>query len=157
VIAATRVYPRFPLLIYGREGVRRFESVRGLCEVAANQPLLFAVMAAVCDLDVHQRPPSARPPSADRYLALWNEPDADRRRRMIAELWTEDGAHILQPPQEIREIAARPRKLYSLQATKDGVFMEPGGRNPWQPVANGTAARTAQTGENRCRGLRPVA
>ena len=23
---------------------------------------------------------------ADRYLALWNEPDADRRRRMIAEL-----------------------------------------------------------------------
>ena len=45
---------------------------------------------------------------ADRYLALWNEPDADRRRRMIAELWTEDGRHILQPPQEIREIAARP-------------------------------------------------
>jgi hypothetical protein len=45
---------------------------------------------------------------ADRYLALWNEPDADRRRRMIAELWTEDGAHILQPPQEIRGIAARP-------------------------------------------------
>ncbi len=45
---------------------------------------------------------------ADRYLALWNEPDADRRRRMIAELWTEDGRHILQPPEEIREIAARP-------------------------------------------------
>jgi hypothetical protein len=45
---------------------------------------------------------------ADRYLAPWNEPDADRRRRMIAELWTEDGAHILQPPQEMREIAARP-------------------------------------------------
>ena len=45
---------------------------------------------------------------ADRYMALWNEPDADRRRRMIAELWTEDGRHILQPPQEIRAIAARP-------------------------------------------------
>jgi ketosteroid isomerase-like protein len=45
---------------------------------------------------------------ARRYFALWNEPDADRRRRMIAELWTEDGRHILQPPQEIREIAARP-------------------------------------------------
>ena len=45
---------------------------------------------------------------ADRYLALWNEPDADQRRRMIGELWTEDGRHILQPPQEIREIAARP-------------------------------------------------
>jgi hypothetical protein len=45
---------------------------------------------------------------AEKYLALWNEPDADRRRRMIAELWTKDGRHILQPPQEIRAIAARP-------------------------------------------------
>ena len=25
---------------------------------------------------------------AEKYVALWNEPDADRRRRMIAELWT---------------------------------------------------------------------
>jgi hypothetical protein len=45
---------------------------------------------------------------AKTYFALWNEPDADQRRRMIAELWTEDGRHILQPPQEIREIAAQP-------------------------------------------------
>jgi hypothetical protein len=45
---------------------------------------------------------------ADRYMVLWNEPDADRRRRMIAELWTEDGSQILQPPQEMREIAASP-------------------------------------------------
>jgi hypothetical protein len=44
----------------------------------------------------------------DRYMALWNEPDSERRRAAIAELWTEDGAHILQPPQEAREIAARP-------------------------------------------------
>ncbi len=43
---------------------------------------------------------------ADRYLALWNEADPERRRRMIAELWTEDGSQILQPPQEMREIAA---------------------------------------------------
>jgi hypothetical protein len=45
---------------------------------------------------------------ADRYVALWNEADPERRRRLIAELWTEDGAYILQPPQEMREIAARP-------------------------------------------------
>src|ERR671914_1591924 len=45
---------------------------------------------------------------AEKYLALWNEPDDERRGRMIAELWTEDGRHILQPPEEIREIAARP-------------------------------------------------
>jgi hypothetical protein len=44
----------------------------------------------------------------EKYLALWNEPDADRRRRTIAELWTADGRHILQPPQEIRAIAAQP-------------------------------------------------
>jgi hypothetical protein len=45
---------------------------------------------------------------AKTYVALWNEPDTDRRRRMITELWAQDGTHILQPPQEIREIAAQP-------------------------------------------------
>ena len=45
---------------------------------------------------------------AEKYVALWNEPDDERRGRMIAELWTEDGRHILQPPEEIRGIAARP-------------------------------------------------
>jgi hypothetical protein len=45
---------------------------------------------------------------ADRYMALWHEPDPDRRRRLIVELWTEDGAQILQPPLEMRAIAARP-------------------------------------------------
>ena len=35
--------------------------------------------------------------------------------------------------------------------------MEPSGRNRWQPLANGAAAKTAQIGEKRCRGLRPVA
>ena len=29
-------------------------------------------------------------------------------------------------------------------------LMEPSGRNPWQPVANGAAAKVAQIGENRC-------
>ena len=45
---------------------------------------------------------------ANLYMALWNESDADRRRRMIAELWTEGGSQILQPPQEMREMAASP-------------------------------------------------
>jgi hypothetical protein len=45
---------------------------------------------------------------AEKYMSLWNEPDPGRRRQMIAELWTEDGRHILQPPQEIRAIAAQP-------------------------------------------------
>src|SRR3954452_3308264 len=45
---------------------------------------------------------------AEKYMALWNEPDNGRRRRIIAELWAEDGTHILQPPEEIRAIAAQP-------------------------------------------------
>jgi hypothetical protein len=45
---------------------------------------------------------------ADRYVGLWNEPDADRRRRTIADLWTRDGRHLVQPPQEVRRIAAQP-------------------------------------------------
>jgi hypothetical protein len=45
---------------------------------------------------------------ATAYVALWNEPDADRRRQMIAELWAPEGTHVLQPPQEIRAVAAQP-------------------------------------------------
>ena len=35
--------------------------------------------------------------------------------------------------------------MSSYPATKDGAFMEPSGRNPWQSLANGTASKTAQT------------
>ncbi|TMR98320.1 hypothetical protein [Nonomuraea basaltis] len=44
---------------------------------------------------------------AGRYVALWCEPDLELRRKAIRELWAEGGVHVLQPPQEIREIAAR--------------------------------------------------
>jgi len=30
---------------------------------------------------------------ADRYMAVWNEPDAERRRQAVAALWTEDGTY----------------------------------------------------------------
>ena len=45
---------------------------------------------------------------ADRYIALWNEPDPQHRRQIVEELWTENGSHILAPPEEIREMAERP-------------------------------------------------
>jgi hypothetical protein len=45
---------------------------------------------------------------ADRYVALWNEADPERRRTLIAGLWSEEGEHILQPPEEVRRIAAGP-------------------------------------------------
>jgi len=41
-----------------------------------------------------------------RYVAVWNESDAALRRKAIHELWAEDGAHILQPPAELRQVAA---------------------------------------------------
>ena len=37
----------------------------------------------------------------DKYISLWNEPDHERRRQLIRELWTEDGSQVLEPPQEM--------------------------------------------------------
>ena len=39
-------------------------------------------------------------------MAVWNQPDSELRRKAIRALWTEDGAHILQPPEQIRKAAA---------------------------------------------------
>jgi len=30
---------------------------------------------------------------ADRYIAVWNEPDAESRRQAVAGMWTEDGTY----------------------------------------------------------------
>ncbi len=30
----------------------------------------------------------------DRYLTIWQEPDAERRREKITQLWTEDASHF---------------------------------------------------------------
>lgn len=45
---------------------------------------------------------------ADRYLAMWNEPDPEPRRKLVRELWAEDGAQILvDPPEDMRNAATR--------------------------------------------------
>src|SRR5262249_3729613 len=31
---------------------------------------------------------------ADRYVAIWHEPDAEQRRRSVAQLWAEDGVQF---------------------------------------------------------------
>jgi hypothetical protein len=43
---------------------------------------------------------------AERYTALWMEPDGGRRREGIADVWSEDAIHILQPTQEVYAAAA---------------------------------------------------
>jgi hypothetical protein len=58
----------------------------------------------------------------DRYVAVWNEPDAELRRRSIAELWVEDGAHIY-PEAEVRgyqAIEARVSEAYEEFVRKGG-------------------------------------
>jgi hypothetical protein len=43
----------------------------------------------------------------ERYIAMWNEEDPDARSAAVRELWAQDGAHVLQPPQEMLGEAAR--------------------------------------------------
>lgn len=42
----------------------------------------------------------------DRFVTIWNEPNAERRRTMVRQLWTEDALHVFQPPQEVLDAAA---------------------------------------------------
>jgi hypothetical protein len=42
----------------------------------------------------------------DRYVAIWNEPSTEQRWRAVVTLWTEDGLHLLQPPQSVQDAAA---------------------------------------------------
>jgi len=43
---------------------------------------------------------------AERYTAVWMEPDRDRRREAIAAVWSEGAIHVLQPTQEVYAAAA---------------------------------------------------
>jgi hypothetical protein len=43
---------------------------------------------------------------AERFVALWNEPDTERRGAAIAELWTADARHVLVNAPEGARIAA---------------------------------------------------
>ncbi|MGW1805399.1 hypothetical protein [Streptomyces sp. NPDC002078] len=49
------------------------------------------------DMDIHQL--------TDRYVAVWNEPDAERRRAAVRALWSADAVHMLQPPKELLQAA----------------------------------------------------
>lgn len=43
---------------------------------------------------------------AERYAALWNEPDPSQRREKIRALWAPNGAQVLvDPPQDVRAAA----------------------------------------------------
>src|SRR3954449_2124944 len=74
---------------------------------------------------------------ADRYLAVWNEPDPEVRRTSVEQLWTEDGLHLLEPPEEIVKRATEIGVTATLEArghaelvrrvtTAYGEFVAPG-------------------------------
>jgi hypothetical protein len=42
----------------------------------------------------------------DKYVALWNERDADRRRERVIELWAPDARQVLKPPVEVTDVAS---------------------------------------------------
>ncbi|MGW2744584.1 hypothetical protein [Streptomyces sp. NPDC001450] len=41
----------------------------------------------------------------EKYVAVWNEPDAERRRTAIRDLWSDDAVHVLQPPKALVQAA----------------------------------------------------
>ena len=47
---------------------------------------------------------------ADRYVAVWNETDADKRRQAIAALWAPDGQHYVRTL-EVRGYAALEQRV----------------------------------------------
>ena len=53
----------------------------------------------------------------DRYIAVWNEPDANTRRRAVAELWIENGTYTdplasVEGHQTIEEVVAGAREQF---------------------------------------------
>ena len=53
---------------------------------------------------------------ANRYVAIWNEADADARKEAVEALWTEGGVHLLEPPEEIVKRAAEIGVTATLEA-----------------------------------------
>lgn len=47
---------------------------------------------------------------ADRYVAVWNETDPERRRHAIADLWTADGQHYVNA-REVRGLDALDQRV----------------------------------------------
>jgi hypothetical protein len=58
----------------------------------------------------------------DRYVALWNEPDPERRRAAIEALWAPDGSHV-SPSLEAHgydELAARVERSHQRWVVDEG-------------------------------------
>jgi hypothetical protein len=69
-------------------------------------------------------------------------------------LWSQAGASVALKA----IIPARAAHLKSFSCRAEyGAFMEPSGRNQWQPLANASAPQAGKTSQIRCPRLPPVA
>ncbi|MEV6449293.1 hypothetical protein [Amycolatopsis sp. NPDC051716] len=84
---------------------------------------------------------------AERYIALWTEPDEHRRRAAVRALWAPDGAHFLRPPEEMVRAAA--------ELGFDALTLEAHGHAAIETRVNRSHARFVATGEYtfRARGV----
>jgi ketosteroid isomerase-like protein len=61
----------------------------------------------------------------DRYVACWNETDAEARAKAVAELWTEDGTYT-DPLADVRGHAAIVAVIEGAQGMFPGLVFTPG-------------------------------
>ena len=76
---------------------------------------------------------------ADRYVAVWNETDAEARREMITALWTPEGAHYVDT-REARGYAALEQRIAG--SHEKNVRLN---RNRFRAVPNARALRDVVT------------
>jgi hypothetical protein len=62
--------------------------------IATGFPLSPSHADAAGQPEARRTPMSNANESVVRYLAAWNEPDAKRRRDLVAQAWTEDGSYV---------------------------------------------------------------
>ena len=74
---------------------------------------------------------------ADRYVAVWNEPDPAARRAGVRALWSADASHTIQPPQEIGAAAAALGVAVDLEARGHAALEERVAKSHDEFVARG--------------------
>jgi hypothetical protein len=60
----------------------------------------------------------------DRYVNIWNEPDAERRRQTVRELWQEDARHLVRTIEAVGHdgIELRVRTAYEKWVKEKGII-----------------------------------
>jgi len=74
---------------------------------------------------------------ADRYVAVWNEPDPAARRAGVRALWSADASHTIQPPHEIGAAAAALGVAVDLEARGHAALEERVAKSHDEFVARG--------------------